>query len=701
LTPGIDDNATKTVLTLADTHVKFGDGGIDETYHIGLNTLGASSFLSLGAGASGWNGGPSAMFFSAGHPLYDQYIRFTADGATELEYQHDNSVWDFQNNTIDAFAVTANELNTPSLSAGLTLIGGTNTTQSPYIEIHASNELGPGNDLQYTVATVDQLYYDWSASSWDFKDNHTLQYSVFLKEQSAALGDVATYGQIWVKDNGGTQELWWTSDVGADVQLGVGGGGGSPLTTKGDLYGFSTVNARVPVGTNGQVLTANSAQPLGVEWAAALSDVVNDVTPQLGGDLDVNGNDIVSASGGDIAITPDTTGNVIIDGIKHPQADGSTGQVLQTDGLGQLSFASISGGSSPSTGYGSVYADSNAVTTTFAGSSTDWTNKVQVTVFDTNGTSSTGVTPDHTNDHVTIGNAGPYLLHASISFSGTANETLSFAFFKNNGATQLGNRTTRKLGTGGDVGACDISAAVDLSASDTIELWVQNEGSTGAITIQDINFEVVGLTGLGAIVEDVTPQLGGNLDVNGNSIVSVSAGDINITPDTTGNIVLDGQTWPNAIGANGYFLQTDGAGTLSWAAAGGGSTFIGLSDTPSSYSGQANKWVKVSSGATSLVFTSSPVTSTSVVAPLVKVGTTTPQYSIPAAAGPSTDGYMTGSDKAKLDAIDSGADVTANELVAGNGVSISGSTVSTDYTLSTSAPSGTPSGGAGHVWYRY
>jgi len=43
--------------------------------------------------------------------------------------------------------------------------------------------------------------------------------------------------------------------------------GGTPLTTKGDLFGYSTVNARVPVGTNGQVLTADSAQALGLKWA--------------------------------------------------------------------------------------------------------------------------------------------------------------------------------------------------------------------------------------------------------------------------------------------------------------------------------------------------------------------------------------------------------------------------------------------------
>lgn len=43
----------------------------------------------------------------------------------------------------------------------------------------------------------------------------------------------------------------------------------SPLTTKGDLIGFSTVNARLAVGTDGQILTADAASTLGFKWAAA------------------------------------------------------------------------------------------------------------------------------------------------------------------------------------------------------------------------------------------------------------------------------------------------------------------------------------------------------------------------------------------------------------------------------------------------
>ena len=76
-----------------------------------------------------------------------------------------------------------------------------------------------------------------------------------------------------------------------------------------------------------------------ISSAGGLTSVAADSTPQLGGNLDVNGNSIVSASNGDIAITPNGSGDVIIDGLKHPQSDGTSGQFLRTDGSGQLSFA--------------------------------------------------------------------------------------------------------------------------------------------------------------------------------------------------------------------------------------------------------------------------------------------------------------------------------------------------------------------------
>jgi hypothetical protein len=81
-----------------------------------------------------------------------------------------------------------------------------------------------------------------------------------------------------------------------------------------------------------------------VNWldSTVATDLVNDTTPQLGGDLDVNGNSIVSVSNGNISITPDGTGKVIIDGLSHPTSDGTNGQALVTDGAGNLSFGDVS-----------------------------------------------------------------------------------------------------------------------------------------------------------------------------------------------------------------------------------------------------------------------------------------------------------------------------------------------------------------------
>jgi|TARA_B100001146_G_scaffold199126_1_gene189008 hypothetical protein len=52
---------------------------------------------------------------------------------------------------------------------------------------------------------------------------------------------------------------------------GMQGGGGVPddlLTTKGDTHGFDTANARVPIGADLAVLTADSTTALGLAWTA-------------------------------------------------------------------------------------------------------------------------------------------------------------------------------------------------------------------------------------------------------------------------------------------------------------------------------------------------------------------------------------------------------------------------------------------------
>ena len=97
-------------------------------------------------------------------------------------------------------------------------------------------------------------------------------------------------------------------------------------------------------GTAAKLLAVDSSGNLIEEAPSAgggISNVVEDTTPQLGGSLDVNGNSIVSVSGGDIAITPDADGQIVLDGLNWPISDGTDRQVLVTDGSGELSFDDI------------------------------------------------------------------------------------------------------------------------------------------------------------------------------------------------------------------------------------------------------------------------------------------------------------------------------------------------------------------------
>ncbi len=48
---------------------------------------------------------------------------------------------------------------------------------------------------------------------------------------------------------------------------------GTDLTTKGDIHGFSTSNTRIPIGSNNQVLTADSTEALGLKWATLSSGI--------------------------------------------------------------------------------------------------------------------------------------------------------------------------------------------------------------------------------------------------------------------------------------------------------------------------------------------------------------------------------------------------------------------------------------------
>ena len=97
------------------------------------------------------------------------------------------------------------------------------------------------------------------------------------------------------------------------------------VSGSGGTFTFATTNK----GTSIVFATANDGTNPDIIEVQTGGDVVDDTSPQLGGDLDVNGNKIVSTSNGNIELEPNGTGDVILD----------TDQVLVGGGseVGQIS----------------------------------------------------------------------------------------------------------------------------------------------------------------------------------------------------------------------------------------------------------------------------------------------------------------------------------------------------------------------------
>ena len=108
----------------------------------------------------------------------------------------------------------------------------------------------------------------------------------------------------------------------------------------GDLSEISTVagdDVFLAVDTSGGGLKkiTRSTIVAGLATSGAISNVVEDSTPQLGGNLDMNGNDIVTTSNADLELAPNGTGHVTVRGNTNSGAiqfnceSNSHGQIIQ------------------------------------------------------------------------------------------------------------------------------------------------------------------------------------------------------------------------------------------------------------------------------------------------------------------------------------------------------------------------------------
>lgn len=232
---------------------------------------------------------------------YDVTTGYTGD--IQLTYNSTLTAlvrWEPTTNTLDFYDRDPSPVVTASFdfdTGDLTLAGDLNLTGTDVQAVFDEHSSAPGTPSTGTVslyAKADGLLY-----SKDDAGTETL-----VSGGSGGASPLTTKGDLFTYDTA-DQRL----PVGSDGQVLAANSATStglnwitnsptlPLTTKGDILGYDTGNARVPIGTDGYVLTADSTQSLGLKWAAAAGSsdplaLAESATPSpSAGDINIHNKD--------------------------------------------------------------------------------------------------------------------------------------------------------------------------------------------------------------------------------------------------------------------------------------------------------------------------------------------------------------------------------------------------------------------------
>jgi len=262
----------------------------------------------------------------------------------------------------------------------------------------------------------------------------------------------------------------------------------TPVTGLSEISTVANDDVFLAVDTSGGGLKkiTRSAVVAGLATSSAISNVSEDSTPQLGGDLDVNGNDIVSVSNGNIAITPNGSGVVRLDG----NVDIQSGLIdLKNSGaVSKIKFYCESSNAHAQTVQGAPHSESASNTLTLPSTGGNATLvSASSTETLTNKTLTDPVITNMTGSTITLDSAGDIILDAD-----GAN-----IVFKDSGTSIL------------DIANNSTDVELTVSTADKNFLIKGTDGSS-AITALDID---MALAGKATFNGDVV--VGGGLTVNG------------------------------------------------------------------------------------------------------------------------------------------------------------------------------------------
>jgi hypothetical protein len=229
---------------------------------IGAGTGGGSVTSVDATGGTGISvsGGPITTngTFTITNTAPDQVVSLTGAGTTAVTGTYPN----FTITSNDAYVGTVTSVSGTGTVSGLTLTGTVTTSGS--LTLGGTLAVTPSNFASQTANTF-LAAPNGSAGTPTFRSIVAADVPTLNQNTTGTASNVT--GTVAIA-NGGTGQ---TSQTAAFDAL-------APTTTKGDLIvDNGTNNIRLAVGTDAQILTADSTAAAGVKWAAAVS---SNITPQ-------------------------------------------------------------------------------------------------------------------------------------------------------------------------------------------------------------------------------------------------------------------------------------------------------------------------------------------------------------------------------------------------------------------------------------
>ncbi len=238
------------------------------------------------------------------------------------------------------------------------------------------------------------------------------------------------------------------------------------------------------------------------------------------------GSETIQAEGAaaniDISLVPKGAGNLQLDSLAWPNSDGTANQFLQTNGAGALSFATVTGGP---TFNDDVFRVNDDI---------DVTKQI---AFQASGITASTVRT------ITMPDQDVDLAPNTGTFAASDQQLTDIAAITpTDGVFLVGNGTTFVSETGSTVAQSigGVTQDLDTLGPPTADGEFLVATGAGAFAYES---GATARTSMGAgtmnnVVDDTAPVLGGNLDVGGNTITSASNGDVQITPNGTGRVIL-------------------------------------------------------------------------------------------------------------------------------------------------------------------